>query len=102
MGGPGSVMPCPYCGARTEADWVDVGVGFRQSGPFYCDSCGASEIGPYDAERPLSDAERETGWYAPGSSLGSSVNALGGVPVSHEVASAYYRLMGINPREHDP
>lgn len=36
---------CPYCGTECEADWVDVGVGFVQCGPYYCENCGASEIG---------------------------------------------------------
>jgi hypothetical protein len=37
---------CPYCGASMEADWVDVGVGMVQCGPYHCYACGASEIGP--------------------------------------------------------
>lgn len=37
---------CPYCGNKTEADSVDVGVGHIQCGPYHCESCGASEIGP--------------------------------------------------------
>ena len=37
---------CPYCNNVTYADSVDVGVGFVQCGPYYCESCGASEIGP--------------------------------------------------------
>lgn len=36
---------CPYCGTECEADWVDVGVGVIQCGPYYCENCGASEIG---------------------------------------------------------
>lgn len=37
---------CPYCKEMMEADWVDVGVGMVQCGPYHCYSCGASEIGP--------------------------------------------------------
>lgn len=37
---------CPYCKEAIEADWVDVGVGMVQCGPYHCYSCGASEIGP--------------------------------------------------------
>ena len=37
---------CPYCKEEMEADWVDVGVGSVQCGPYHCQSCGASEIGP--------------------------------------------------------
>lgn len=39
---------CPYCNNDCEADWVDVGIGMVQCGPYYCDNCGASEIGYYD------------------------------------------------------
>ena len=41
---------CPYCGSECEADWVDVDVSLVQCGPFHCENCGASEIGPYDDE----------------------------------------------------
>lgn len=37
---------CPYCKSNTEADYVDVGVGMVQCGPYHCYECGASEIGP--------------------------------------------------------
>ncbi|WP_419962149.1 hypothetical protein [Psychrobacillus sp. BM2] len=37
---------CPYCNESMEADFVDVGVGMVQCGPYHCESCGASEIGP--------------------------------------------------------
>ncbi|HGH7178522.1 TPA: hypothetical protein ACJMKL_000662 [Bacillus luti] len=37
---------CPYCKSYMEADWVDVGVGMVQCGPYHCYECGASEIGP--------------------------------------------------------
>lgn len=37
---------CPYCQSEMDADFVDVGVGFVQCGPYHCFSCGASEIGP--------------------------------------------------------
>lgn len=39
---------CPYCNSVCEADWVDVGVGMVQCGPYYCTNCGASEIGQFD------------------------------------------------------
>lgn len=39
---------CPYCGTDCEADWVDVGVGMVQCGPYYCQECRASEIGSCD------------------------------------------------------
>lgn len=37
---------CPYCKSEMDADWVDVGVGMVQCGPYHCYYCGASEIGP--------------------------------------------------------
>jgi len=37
---------CPYCKNDMYADFVDVGVGMVQCGPYHCDGCGASEIGP--------------------------------------------------------
>lgn len=37
---------CPHCQSETEANFVDVGVGSVQCGPYHCYSCGASEIGP--------------------------------------------------------
>jgi hypothetical protein len=48
---------CPYCSTICRADFVDIGVGFTQCGPFHCEQCGASEIGPYDQERELIDEE---------------------------------------------
>lgn len=66
---------CPYCKALCCADFVDVGVGMIQCGPFHCEACGASEIGPHDdASRALSVTERKTGWYGPGSEPGSTAN----------------------------
>ncbi len=56
---------CPYCKTVCRADFVDIGVGMQQCGPFHCNACGASEIGPYDAERELTADEHRTGWYAP-------------------------------------
>lgn len=55
---------CPYC-TYTEcyADFVDVGVGYVQSGPYTCDRCNAVEIGSYDDPNRASDVERAIGWY---------------------------------------
>jgi hypothetical protein len=82
---------CPYCSTVCLADFVDVGVGFTQCGPFHCDQCGASEIGPYDQEQELTDEERRTGWYAPGAEPGSTANVVGGRIVSHVQARAVYQ-----------
>lgn len=65
---------CPYCQALCCADFVDVGVGYTQCGPYHCEACGASQIGPYDAPRWMTKSEERTGWYAPGTPAGSSAN----------------------------
>lgn len=96
-------QPCPYCGAECRADFVDVGVGFTQCGPYHCDECRASEIGPYDKERPLTEAEQKTGWYEPASEPGSSANVIGGRVVSHvQARNAYQREYAGNPAYHLP
>lgn len=94
--------PCPYCGTICRADFVDIGVGYQQCGPYHCDNCGASEQGPYDTERPLTARERETGWYAPGEPPGSSANVIGGRVVSHvQARAAYAREFTGNSLWHD-
>lgn len=81
---------CPYCGSFCDADFVDVGVGYMQCGPYHCLSCEASEIGPFDEPRELTDEEQRTGWYKPGAEPGSSANVIDGHVVSHRVAKAAY------------
>lgn len=85
-------VPCPYCATSCEADWVDVGVGMVQCGPYHCENCGASECGPYDPERELDARECETGWYGPSKPLSPLANAVGGVPVDHKTAKQLYEL----------
>lgn len=82
---------CPYCGTHCDADWVDVGIGMQQCGPYHCEHCGASEIGAFDKERQLSEQEKKVGWYGPASEPGSSANVIGGKIVSHRVMDAEYR-----------
>jgi hypothetical protein len=82
---------CPYCQTPCDADFVDIGVGYQQCGPFYCQRCEASEIGPCDQPRALSETEKATGWYAPGKEPGSSANVIGGKVVSHRVMETAYR-----------
>jgi len=82
---------CPYCKTVCRADFVDIGVGMQQCGPYHCDNCLASEIGPYDEERALSEVETRTGWYAPGAEPGSSANVIGGRIVSHVQARETYQ-----------
>jgi len=82
---------CPYCGLECDADFVDVGVGMVQCGPYHCMECGASEIGPHDKERPLTPEEKKTGWYKPHSEPGSSANVIDGKIVSHNQMEAVYK-----------
>ncbi len=84
------VEPCPYCGTLCDADWVDVGVGLVQCGPYHCD-CGASEIGPHDTPRQLTEAEADTGWYEPGEPPGSSANVVDGKIVDWKTAQEVYK-----------
>lgn len=104
---------CPYCNAKCDADFCDVGVGWIQCGPYHCVQCGASEIGPYDnyvdpyrsytfpndppdkpKENPrvLELQESRTGWYQPASAPGSSANVIGGKIVSHKVMKDTYQI----------
>jgi hypothetical protein len=93
---------CPYCGTRCDADFVDIGVGMQQCGPYHCQACGASEIGPNDDDRPLSADEQRTGWYEPGKPPGSSANVIDGRVVSYAVMRDTYRAEFVgNPLWHD-
>lgn len=87
-------MPCPYCQFPMEADHVDVGVGMVQCGPYHCDNCNASEIGPEYAERKdagkLTQEEIKTGFYR-GGQISPHANQLHGKPISHKQADAIYR-----------
>jgi hypothetical protein len=70
----------------------------QQCGPYHCEQCGASEIGPYDKERELTAQERDAGWYAPASEPGSSANIIGGRIVSHvQARDAYQDEFAGNP-----
>lgn len=91
---------CPYCGATCHADFVDVGVGFIQCGPYHCERCRASEIGPNDEPRQLTQLEDECGWYGPHSEPGSSANVDdGGNIITHYEADTLYRTKaGVAPR----
>lgn len=53
---------CPYCfSMRTDAEFVDVGVGQVQCTPYSCVDCGAYQIGPNDT-RPADEEEERSGW----------------------------------------
>lgn len=95
---------CPYCETECEADWVDVGVGFVQCGPFYCIECEASQIGPNDPifdpdknyhnpeGRELTDREKETWWYEPNTPVTSIANTFLSHLVDHKTAKKLYEL----------
>lgn len=81
---------CPYCGHDDcEADYVDVGVGMVQCGPYYCSECRASEASYLDA-RVLTEREEETGWYEPETPVSESANTCDGALVDHKTAKALY------------
>ncbi|HGM5832557.1 TPA: hypothetical protein ACKP36_000930 [Serratia marcescens] len=83
---------CPYCGnGNCLADFVDVGVGMVQCGPYHCESCGASEVSYLD-KRILTEAEKKTGWYEPGSAVSESANTVNGHLVDHCMAMDFYRM----------
>lgn len=96
---------CPYCGTYCHADFVDIGVGYQQCGPYHCDACGASEIAlhlhPMDEWAKLfSEMEIETGWYAPGSLPGPFANVdENGKHIPYYIADTIYReSKGVKPR----
>lgn len=86
---------CPFCGEVCTADWVDIGVGSTQCGPYHCEGCGASEVGPND---DVTDRATQFGWYLPGSPAGSSVNTVDGKIVDHETALDAYRAGTLDPK----
>ena len=91
---------CPYCSALCCIDFVDVGVGYVQCGPFHCEACKASEIGPHDEPRLLSAIETATGWYGPDTPAGSTANvdSDGRHVRFFEADTAYRESVGIPAR----
>ncbi|WP_060733772.1 hypothetical protein [Burkholderia cenocepacia] len=89
---PGDTETCPYCAEPgCSAEWVDVGVGMVQAGPFHCEACGAFEIGPYDDTTPSED-ERRVGWYSPSrDELPKTVSTLDGKYLDAQTALSMYR-----------
>lgn len=89
---------CPYCGALCCADFVDIGVGYTQCGPYHCEQCGASQCGPYDKDKSRRDPK--TGWYPPGSPAGPSANVdEAGNHIRYFEADTLYRAsLGVGPR----
>jgi hypothetical protein len=104
----GDVEPkerCPYCGTFCHADFVDVGIGFTQCGPYHCENCKASEIGPelFENESNFTDQELKTGWYEPGSKPGPNANVdEDGKHIPYYIADTLYRQSrGVAPRYDD-
>lgn len=61
MNGP----ECRWCRKPTDAEYVDVGVGFVQVTGGRCD-CGSYEMGPYMVGGMISEIEMTTMWTGPG------------------------------------
>lgn len=83
-----------------DADWVDVGVGLVQCGPFHCDACGASQIGReagdygpdgkwHETDLNLDEDEKRTGFYK--NRISPHANQVNGVLIDHKTADALYR-----------
>ena len=91
---------CPFCGAVCEADWVDVGVGMVQAGPYHCTECHSSEVGPYDKTDGRTDIDDRYGWYKPESPAGSSANTneAGEIITWKEADTNYRATYGVKPR----
>lgn len=60
MNGP----ECRWCNEKTDAEFVDVGVGWVQVSGGQC-SCGAYEMGPYMVGGMISEVELTTLWRGP-------------------------------------
>lgn len=62
-------VPCPFCGAECAAEFVDIGVGEQQCGPFTCNSCHAAQLNYEELlytlrgeNIGLDEGERRAGW----------------------------------------
>lgn len=92
---------CPYCGFdQCPADWVDVGVGMVQCGPYHCERCGASEISSLD-KRGRTKKEALTGWYEPASPVSENANTYKGVLVDHRTAKQLYEVGLLDERSEE-
>ena len=88
---------CPWCKTEgCEADWVDVGIGLVQCGPFVCPNCDATSIGAYDSTKATAE-EKEAGWYRPGK-IGDKTNTFQGKPVDHKTALDLYRIGALDKK----
>lgn len=91
---------CPFCKfEQCEADWVHNGVALVQCGPFHCDKCGATEMGPEARdESKLTEEERNVGWYKTNNASMTCAPTVGGVLVGdHRVAKVLYDAGLLDP-----
>lgn len=56
---------CRWCDAVTDAEFVDVGVGYVQVTGGECRNCGAHERGPYMNDGRITEVEQATMWSGP-------------------------------------
>lgn len=98
--GDPALRPCPYCGLPCDADWVDVGVGEVQCGPYVCDACGASQMGPEQWDEGFVPPDgSKAGWYPPEGPVSLYANTCNGMIVNHHVAKALYRMGLLDEKE---
>lgn len=92
------IEKCPFCGTDCHADFVDNGFGpySVQCGPYFCEECGASEMGPEkhenDFEHSVTPEEWQKGWYRGDGKVSPYANTVNGVLVDHVTAKAAYEL----------
>ena len=56
---------CRWCGSDTEAEFVDVGVGYVQVTGAHCWECHAYEMGPYQTDGRITEVEMAALWTGP-------------------------------------
>ena len=56
---------CRWCNSRTDAEYVDVGVGWVQVTGGKCWDCGAYEMGPYQTDGRITEVEMASLWLGP-------------------------------------
>lgn len=69
MNGPN----CPWCGLPTDAEFVDIGVGFQQVSGGHClgeyskgtPGCGSYEMARHQIDGRLTEVEMVVGWHGP-------------------------------------
>lgn len=56
---------CRWCDSATDAEFVDVGVGFVQVTGGFCLACGGHELASHQIDGLISEVEMATGWLGP-------------------------------------